>query len=252
MLSCCVCFDTEDTAWVSGSRRARAREASAGARELTNWHHCKTCSAMWCDTCMESMYEEARDNREYDVHLSCPQCRTSVADMQAEARLERLVDLGCASSEMAELVLLYENLFTELLHMCETKANGEPHYTVELHSVARTLSRDETCDIAHAVQGAAADSRLRRSLRGGDYPSAALVVLRGYVDILSRAGVCAASKVACVEWVAHYLRKTCEVANEEPAIAERRAALLEGVEGILEGQREPGAVVVPHKRQRRH
>ena len=50
----------------------------------------------------------------------------------------------------------------------------------------RILSRDETCDVVEAFQGRAEAARLRRCLRSNDYPSAATIVLEGYVAQLRR------------------------------------------------------------------
>ena len=115
-VECIVCYNTT--------------EPTEGG--LSDWHHCRTCSAMWCDGCMEKMYYEARDNDEYERELRCPQCRKSVAEMQAEARLERFVEGLGTDAKTASVLLAYENLLTEAVHLCEAQTDGMPYYSLPL------------------------------------------------------------------------------------------------------------------------
>ena len=159
--------------------------------------------------------------------------------MQARARLERVIEgLGCSDFDLAGTILAYEELLTETLHMCEAHENGMPYYTQALEVTARILSRDSVCDVVDAIQGNAEGSRLRRMLRGGDYIGATMLVLRGHVAQL-RVSVPNESVVSVVDAIAQYLFEVTSIAgaslnNETPTIAERRAALLTGMEAILE------------------
>ena len=77
-VSCIVCMETDTSI-------------------KSEWHQCFTCSAAWCDKCMESMFNTARDHEDVDVELSCPQCRGSISDMQMQTRIDLVLSKlkGC-------------------------------------------------------------------------------------------------------------------------------------------------------------
>ena len=211
---------------------------STGTQEgLARWHHCRTCSAMWCDSCMEGMYNVARDDEHKEMELLCPQCRKNIALMQFEARQERIMAL-CADADAADVLLRYENLLTECIRLTECRENGMPFYTLPLEASARILSRDEMCDVVLDFQGRKEAARLGRLLRGADFVGAAMLVLRGY---LLHGCVSPASAVAILDATAeelHRLTTHASAANNEPAVlTERRAALLRGVAAELDAQR---------------
>ena len=166
-ISCIVCFENQ------------------GAADVDDWYACRTCSAAWCDQCMAQMYNAARDHEE-EVDLTCPQCRGSISDMQLQCRLNRITaadGLGC-SEEQAQEVVAYENLLTELVHLCECDESGLPYFTMPAATVARVMARDEICEVVEAKQGAATGSRLRRMMRAADYPSAFALALQGFAAVL--------------------------------------------------------------------
>ena len=75
----------------------------------------------------------------------------------------------------------YENLVSELVHLCKATPGGLPYFTMPTEAVARIMSRDDgLVGLVKGLQGAQADSKLRRALRAGDYAGAAAVVVRGY------------------------------------------------------------------------
>ena len=239
-VQCIVCFaDTEGT-----------------EQGLSDWHHCRQCSAMWCDECMEKMYYVARDDVEQDMELRCPQCRKDVAAMQLEARMERIAALGCQDDSQL-LLIRYENLFTETAHVCLAHEDGMPFYSLPLVAVARVLSRDELCDVLQA-QARADGGRLRRLLRGGDYVDAAHLVLRSYILQLRASVASAATVLMVVAAIAERLRDMSQHAAP-PDVEERRARLLAGVQDMLEGERQVQAAPedtgslrhASHRRKRR-
>ena len=183
-VSCIVCFETEES------------------MPDADWHHCLQCKAMWCDECGESMYNAAQEREEPDAEMRCPQCRKSVADMQHEQRVQRLVDrdggVGCTEAH-AGILIAYEHLLTETVHLCECESphsyapaaapDGRPYFTQPPATVARVLSRDAICDVVREEQGAAEGSRLRRLMRAQDYGGVMGLVMRGYAAALRRGGV---------------------------------------------------------------
>lgn len=232
--SCIVCFE----------------ETEGSEQGLASWHHCRTCSAIWCDGCMEKMFYAARDNEDPDFELRCPQCRHGVGQMQLEARMERL---QCMDAAVAAALIQYENLLSETVHMCEAQEDGMPFYSLPLEASARILSRDDDCcGVVRTCQGAADDTRLRRMLRGADFVGAALLVLQGYTDQL-RSGSSAARIDLVLEALARHLRDAVTDAtggSETTSIApktavRRRAALLNGVEAVLstEGAAQRGTAL---------
>jgi len=183
-LMCIVCYDTEKTA-------------------TADWHHCYTCTAMWCDACMAAMYETARDHFD-DVELSCPQCRGSIPEMQLTTRTRRLTDaapagLGCSDAVARELIA-YENLLVETVHLCQCEVDGRPHFLLPPACVARVMSRDAVCDIVGEKQGAVSAAKLRRMLRFEDYSGVMDVALDGYTSVL-RDGAKVPSVVRFLEWM---------------------------------------------------
>ena len=134
---------------------------------------------------MEKMHDVARDHEE-DVELSCPQCRGSIAGMQLQGRLGRITaadGLGCTEEQAHEFVA-YENLLSELVHLCECDETGLPYFTMPAAIVARVMARDEICEIVDAKQGAAAGTRLRRMMRAEDYAAAFALTLQGCAAVL--------------------------------------------------------------------
>ena len=72
----------------------------------------------------------------------------------------------------------YENLVSELVHLCKATPGGLPYFTMPTEAVARIMSRDDgLVGLVKGLQGAQADSKLRRALRAGDYAGAAAVVV---------------------------------------------------------------------------
>ena len=131
-ISCIVCFETQGSAEV-------------------DWHGCRTCNAAWCDGCMAQMHDAARDHEE-DVDLSCPQCRGSIAGMQLQGRLGRLTaadGLGC-TEEQAHEVVAYENLLSELVHLCECDESGLPYFTMPAATVAPMAFRHPNIELTMA------------------------------------------------------------------------------------------------------
>lgn len=252
-VSCIVCFS----------------ETEATQQGLEGWHHCRVCSAMWCDSCMEGMYNNTVRDAEaaHEAELRCPQCRKSVGEMQFEARLERVVkNLGCSDVDAAHVLLGYETLLVEVVHLCEARQDGMPYYSVELEAAARILSRDETCDVVEAFQGRAEAARLRRCLRSNDYPSAATIVLEGYVAQL-RQSVPHASLLGVLSLLRDYLKKhvvldaaqaaaaTSTVSSADadeapPPYRAHRAALLTSVEGLLRAQQRQPQQPQPQEQRR--
>jgi len=181
-IECIVCYSEPD---------------SHTEADLEHWTSCRRCSALWCNGCMEAMYNRARDDADEEVELTCPQCRKPVPEMQDEARLERLVakvrerppyapPVGVLSPSRvrefcARVIMDYENLVSELVHLCKATPGGLPYFTMPTEAVARIMSRDDgLVGLVKGLQGAQADSKLRRALRAGDYAGAAAVVVRGY------------------------------------------------------------------------
>ena len=149
-LTCIICFESNET-------------------KACDWHHCKTCSAVWCDSCMEAMYYTARDHEDQDVELSCPQCRGSIANMQLTQRLNRWMSaspngIGC-SEEVAHELIAYENLVSSTVNLCECEDDGQPYFMRPPREVARIMSRDEICYVVEAKQGQQALQALSRMLR---------------------------------------------------------------------------------------
>ena len=166
-VSCIVCFETPATL-------------------ATTWHHCRRCSAIWCERCMEQMYNVALNHEDESVELSCPQCRGGVAEMQHDSRVARIVRrLDCAD-DVARLVVEYENVATELVHLSACEADGAPFFMLPAGAVARIMSRDQICDIIEKTQGATAGQAFRRQLRAENYAGAWPLVLQGYIDVLRR------------------------------------------------------------------
>ena len=151
--SCIVCFETEET------------------KPGVDWHGCCTCSACWCDPCMAAMFDTARDHED-DVELTCPQCRGSIADMQEQSRRARIKGSLECSEETARDIVAYENLLTEVVHLCECEETGLPYFTIPAETVSWIMSRDPICTIVQDKQGPAEGTRLRRMLRASDYPGA--------------------------------------------------------------------------------
>ena len=216
-VSCIVCFT----------------ETEGNERGLGCWHHCRVCSAIWCDPCMERMYYVARDEA---GELRCPQCRGSIGDMQLGARIERVTEnLGCADPGKARLIVEYENLLAELIHLCEAQADGMPHYTVAPEDVARIFSRAPECEALREIQGSADVTWLRRLLRDADVARAASMVLHGYAQLL-RATVPAAAVTKVLRLIELYMREEPDAVllSATPAVMERRAALRRSVASLLE------------------
>jgi hypothetical protein len=192
---------------------------------ITGWHHCKTCTAMWCDSCMEQMYNRARDDGE--VNFGCPQCRSSISEMQFESRLSRITERFGCSDEAALAVLGYENLFTEMVHLCECQPDGAPYYTVPLEAAARILSRDEILDVISVFQGDDAQARLRRMLRAADFSRAAALVLEGHARGLEKGLTTPEPLIDVLNQVATHVRRLGEEPTSESSAA---AASTEGRE----------------------
>ena len=151
----------------------------------TDWHHCRTCSAIWCDSCMESMFNTARDSDDVDGgSLACPQCRTGVGEMQFLSRIGRYTDQLRCTEEAARDLVWFENLLVECVHLAECEQDGQPYFMIPPEEVGRVMSRDEICDIVDAKMGHAAGTRLRRMLRSGSYGECAALVIEGYAGSL--------------------------------------------------------------------
>mmetsp|Transcript_6313 Transcript_6313/g.10673 ORF Transcript_6313/g.10673 Transcript_6313/m.10673 type:complete len:282 (-) Transcript_6313:184-1029(-) len=213
-VSCIICYETDKT-------------------KQTDWHRCWICSATWCDSCMEQMYNAARDSE--DIELACPQCRGSIASMQLKSRISHITaTIGC-SSETARAIVNYENLLTETVHLCECEEDGQPYFMVAPASAARVMSRDPICQIVSEKQGHAEDSQLRRMLRSADYSGAIELVLKGYVHVLrSDAQVPSASPY--IESLAEYLT---EMRNAKlSSCADVADSLLPIVTRVVEAERE--------------
>ena len=190
---------------------------------------------MWCDACMEAMYNTARDEQEHEAELQCPQCRKSVGEMQIEARKERVLAAFECSDENACLLLMYENLLSELIRLCVADEDGLPFYTVPREAAARILSRDVACDIVLTMQGGSSVlSRLTRLLRATDYAGAVALVLRGYVGLVRVAARQPAMPSEVLEGVARYVR-TVQAGGDGARAAgvSHKAALLASVEALL-------------------
>ena len=164
---------------------------------------------------MEQMYYVARDDVDHDNALRCPQCRKGVAEMQLEARLERMATLGCQDDYSLKLLIEYENLFTETVHVCLAHDDGMPFYSLPLEATARILSREESCNIVQ-TQSHADGGRLRRLLRGGAYVDAAHLVLRSYICQLRESVGSAASVLMVVRAIADRLRDMAQHAAPAP------------------------------------
>ena len=164
-VTCIVCYETD-------------------TEKSDSWHHCKVCSAVWCDSCMASMYDTARDHDSEEVELCCPQCRSSIANMQRDARIGRIkAGVGC-SDETAYVLLDYENLLTEVVHVAECAEGGMPYFTMPIEAVARVMARDTMCDVVDAIQGREAGTRLRRNMRSADMASCFAIGVEGYARVL--------------------------------------------------------------------
>ena len=118
------------------------------------------------------------------MELTCPQCRGSMANMQLQSRLKCLsAFIGC-SEEAAMAVIAYENLLTEVIHLCECEEDGLPYFTSPVGAVSRVMARDELCDIVDDEQGHGEGTRLRRMLRGENFADAFVLALEGYVKVM--------------------------------------------------------------------
>lgn len=135
---------------------------------------------------MEKMYDTARDHEDPDVDLKCPQCRSSIANMQYDARLACLrAKLPRCSQEAAETLVKYEDLLTETLHLSGCDTNGHPFFTLPPAVASRIMSRDAVCAVVRARQGAAAAAQLSRQLRSEDYAGAMELLVGGYAAALA-------------------------------------------------------------------
>ena len=168
-VSCIVCYDTIE--------------------QKAEWHHCRTCSATWCDACMEAMFNTARDEDGNDgASLACPQCRTQVGEMQFLSRIARYMDqLGCLETAARDLIW-YENLLCELVHLAQSEPDGQPFFLLPPAQVSRIMARDEICGVVDQTQGKGAGARLRRMLRANAYGDCTELILEGYVAALKAAG----------------------------------------------------------------
>ena len=164
-LSCIVCYETDQT-------------------QSTEWHHCQTCNAKWCDSCMEAMFDTARDHEDPDVDLVCPQCRGSIAGMQQRSRTARIIDgMGCTEEVAADLIA-FEDLLTEVVRLCDCRPDGRPYFMKPVSAVARVMSRDEICDVVGRKMGQVHDAQLRRSIRAEDFAGGIALLLEGYAGVL--------------------------------------------------------------------
>lgn len=207
---------------------------------LADWHHCRQCTAMWCDTCMEAMYNKVRDDEEMDEELKCPQCRKPVADMQLEARVARILDFfNCSEADSSKL-LMYEGLLSELVHVCESLEDGMPYYTLPRQVAARALSRESSmCDVVREAEGTSAGTRLGRMLRGGEYAGATVLVIRGYANALRssvRPPAPSSNWIVPIEELLEHLRADVSWGStaEAQQLTECRATLRECAEKIVD------------------
>ena len=166
--NCIVCFETAISA------------------PHTDWHRCRHCTAVWCERCMEQMYNAAMQHEDGDVELSCPQCRRSIAGMQHDGRVKRVTERIRCSETVANRIIGYENVTTELVHLCACEEDGSPYFMMPSGAVARIMSRDAICDVVEQVQGKRALEQLRRNLRSERYDAAWELVVVGYLSVLKR------------------------------------------------------------------
>ena len=229
--SCIVCFETEET------------------KPGVDWHGCRTCSACWCDPCMAAMFDTARDHED-DVELTCPQCRGSIADMQEQSRLARIKGSLECSEETARDIVEYENLLTEVVHLCECEETGLPYFTIPAETVSWIMSRDPICTVVQNKQGHAEGTRLRRMLRASDYPGAFSLALHGLARVLRGA---APSALPFLEEIATNLSG---MAAEDSPRARRVAAMAADARRVLNAERaaalaERGSVAAARSGARR-
>ena len=212
-ISCIVCYD------------------NIGETSQTQWHHCRVCSGMWCDACMENMFNTVRDSEDHNAELSCPQCRTSVGEMQMLSRVARYTEhLACTEDE-ARFLVLFENLFTEMVHLAECAPDGQPYFMLAPSAVARIMSRDQFCDVITESQDHAAGTRLRRMLRAERYGDCAAMALEGYAAAL-RAIASVPSALPYLELIASDLR---QLSASAPTFA--ASDVLPSVERVVAAER---------------
>lgn len=252
---CIVCYSEPDDTAESG---------------LEHWTSCRQCSAFWCNSCMEAMYNRVRDEQELDdVELTCPQCRKPVPEMQDDARLERLRRvvrerppyapplevLKSAERQKefcARVIMDYENLVSELVHLCKAQPGGLPYFTMPTEAVARILSRDESVvGLVKSLQGQSADQKLRRCLRGGDFSGAAAIVIKGYgfwLQNLERG----ASSAAVLQELLDHLRSVDAAATPPMPVKELIAVLDRIVKNAREKENaaQPAAAPAGKRRKR--
>ena len=133
---------------------------------------------------MENMYNAAMQHEDADVELACPQCRRSIADMQHDARVKRITQHLRVTSDVAEDVIAYENLATEVAHLCACGDDGAPYFMMPGGAVARIMSRDRICEVIEHKSGRGVVEAFRRNLRAEKYDAAWRIVLDGYVGVL--------------------------------------------------------------------
>ena len=165
--------------------------------DLEHWTSCRRCSALWCNGCMEAMYNRARDDADEEVELTCPQCRKPVPEMQDEARLERLVakvreeppyapPVGVLAAPRvrefcARVIMDYENLVSERPPLQGDARRAALLYDADGGRGAHHEPRRRPRRPGQGAAGRAGQTpKLRRALRAGDYAGAAAVVVRGY------------------------------------------------------------------------
>ena len=108
--------------------------------------------------------------------------------MQHESRVQRVIGRLRCPANVAEDIIAFENLLTELVHLCacDEGGDGRPFFMVRPQAVARILARDELCNIVERVHGRGECDKLRRSIRAMDLVAAWRLVLAGYVLVLRR------------------------------------------------------------------
>lgn len=241
-VTCIVCYETD-------------------TEKSDSWHHCKVCSAIWCDSCMASMYDTARDHDSDEVELCCPQCRSSIANMQRDARLGRITaGVGC-SDEVAHVLMDYENLLTEVVHLAECEAGGMPYFTMPIEAVARIMARDTICDVVDAMQGREAGTRLRRNMRSADMASCFAVGVEGYARVLRLdAGVPSVLPYLCtiqqdLAAMVGHVAMAAGAPQRDAATRERLRGLLTAAERVLHAEesleRQRAAAAAPAVEGRR-
>ena len=193
---------------------------------------------MWCDECGEKMHDTVRDHEDADVELTCPQCRSSIEEMQLRTRLERMImttagggDIGC-SEAIAKKLLAFEDLLTEVVHLCECETDGQPFFMLPPTEVARVISRAGLCTCIFEAQGHAAGTRATRLLRNENYGDLLKLAFEGYAVVLREARV--SSVLSFLEPLAACL---AAMAAEASPRATRVSVLLPGVKGVLEAER---------------